>query len=112
MAGITHSWNGTVLTITSDSGTSSADLKGEKGDRGIRGAQGVRGLCGLSPDAELDVDAFELKENKVTVIDETATDNEYPSALAVFSTLGNIEAALDNIIAIQEELINMGGEEA
>ena len=46
MAGtIKHSWNGTVLTITSDSGTSSADLKGEKGDRGIRGAQGVRGLC-------------------------------------------------------------------
>ena len=28
----THSWNGTVLTITSYSGTSSADLKGEKGD--------------------------------------------------------------------------------
>ena len=28
----THGWNGTVLTITSASGTSSADLKGEKGD--------------------------------------------------------------------------------
>ena len=28
----THSWNGTTLTITSASGTSSADLKGEKGD--------------------------------------------------------------------------------
>lgn len=27
-----HEWNGTVLTITSASGTSSADLKGEKGD--------------------------------------------------------------------------------
>lgn len=31
-SGITHSWNGTVLTITSDSGTSSVDLKGDKGD--------------------------------------------------------------------------------
>lgn len=30
----THSWNGTVLTITSASGTSSADLKGDKGDTG------------------------------------------------------------------------------
>lgn len=30
----THSWDGTVLTITSSSGTSSADLKGEKGDTG------------------------------------------------------------------------------
>lgn len=28
----THEWNGTVLSITSASGTSSADLKGEKGD--------------------------------------------------------------------------------
>jgi hypothetical protein len=41
MAGtITHEWNGTVLTITSDSGTSSADLKGAKGDTGVRGPQG------------------------------------------------------------------------
>lgn len=41
MAGtIEHKWNGTVLTITSDSGTSSADLKGAKGDDGARGAQG------------------------------------------------------------------------
>ena len=30
----THSWSGTTLTITSASGTSSADLKGEKGDKG------------------------------------------------------------------------------
>lgn len=30
----THSWNGTTLTITSASGTSSADLKGAKGDKG------------------------------------------------------------------------------
>lgn len=43
MSGIYHEWNGTVLTITSDSGTSSADLKGDKGDTGIRGAQGVAG---------------------------------------------------------------------
>lgn len=34
----THSWNGTVLTITSASGTSSADLKGPKGDTGDTGA--------------------------------------------------------------------------
>lgn len=30
----THVWNGTTLTITSASGTSSADLKGAKGDKG------------------------------------------------------------------------------
>ena len=33
----THSWNGTVLTVTSASGTSSADLKGSKGDKGDKG---------------------------------------------------------------------------
>ena len=44
--GIYHEWNGTVLTISSDSGTSSADLKGEKGDTGIRGPQGIKGNTG------------------------------------------------------------------
>ena len=44
MAGtIKHEWNGTTLIITSDSGTSSCDLKGDKGDMGIRGAQGIPG---------------------------------------------------------------------
>lgn len=40
MSGIYHSWNGTVLTVTSDSGTSSADLQGVMG---IRGPQGIAG---------------------------------------------------------------------
>ena len=44
MGGITHSWSGTVLTVSSDSGTSSADLKGAKGDDGARGAQGAVGI--------------------------------------------------------------------
>ena len=49
MAGsITHSWNGTVLTITSDSGTSSADLKGTKGDTGARGVRGLAGADGIT----------------------------------------------------------------
>ena len=42
----THSWNGTVLTVTSASGTSSADLKGEKGEKGDTGAQGAQGEKG------------------------------------------------------------------
>lgn len=36
----THSWNGTTLTVTSASGTSSEDLKGEKGDTGAKGSDG------------------------------------------------------------------------
>ena len=34
---VTHSWNGTVLTITSASGTSSADLRGPQGPAGEGG---------------------------------------------------------------------------
>jgi hypothetical protein len=44
MGTIKHEWNGTVLTITSDSGTSSCNLKGAKGDDGCRGAQGSPGI--------------------------------------------------------------------
>ena len=40
---VTHQWNGTVLEVTSASGTTSADLKGEKGDQGIQGIQGEPG---------------------------------------------------------------------
>ena len=39
----THQWNGTVLTVTSASGTSSADLKGDKGEQGDIGAVGEAG---------------------------------------------------------------------
>ena len=37
---VTHSWNGTVLTITSASGTSSSDLKGDTGENGTNGVDG------------------------------------------------------------------------
>lgn len=43
----THSWNGSVLTVTSASGTSSADLKGEKGDKGEKGEKGDNGEKGV-----------------------------------------------------------------
>lgn len=45
---VTHSWNGTVLTVTSKSGTSSADLKGEDGKDGANGKDGSNGKDGIS----------------------------------------------------------------
>ena len=48
----THRWSGTTLYITSASGTSSADLKGDKGDTGETGANGTNGKdgeAGVSP---------------------------------------------------------------
>ena len=40
---VTHTWNGTVLEVTSASGTSSSDLKGEPGTPGADGKNGVDG---------------------------------------------------------------------
>lgn len=42
----THSWNGTVLSVTSASGTSSADLVGPQGPTGATGATGPQGPAG------------------------------------------------------------------
>lgn len=42
----THEWDGTRLKVTSASGTSSADLKGDKGERGETGAPGETGPQG------------------------------------------------------------------
>lgn len=46
LRGVTHSWEGTVLTVTSTSGTSSADLKGDPGKDGIDGKDGRDGTDG------------------------------------------------------------------
>ena len=42
----THSWNGSVLTVTSASGTSSADLRGPQGIQGVQGETGPKGETG------------------------------------------------------------------
>lgn len=61
--GISHSWNGTVLTITSDSGTSSADLKG---DMGIRGPQGPAYTGG--GDIDIDLTDYYTKEETAAIV--------------------------------------------
>lgn len=58
---VTHSWNGTTLTITSASGTSSANLKGDKGDKGesIKGDPGADGYTPVK-----NKDYFDGKDGK------------------------------------------------
>ena len=66
MAGeIKHEWNGTVLTITSDSGTSSIDLKGDRGNTGPRGPQGKAGVIYRS-DGTIDMSGYATE----TYVDE------------------------------------------
>lgn len=56
MAGeIRHEWDGSILTVTSDAGTSAADLKGPKGDVGPRGPQGPAGVI-YDADGKISID--------------------------------------------------------
>ena len=78
MAGeIKHEWNGTILTITSDSGTSSADLKGEEGKRGIRGPQGRAGVI-LHEDGSVDMNGYATEAYVLDAI-EIALEDYTPS---------------------------------
>lgn len=56
---VTHSWNGTVLSVTSASGTSSVDLKGETGETGPAGPDGYTPVRGT--DYWTDADKAEIK---------------------------------------------------
>lgn len=98
MAGeIKHKWHGTVLTITSDAGTSSADLKGQRGDEGIRGPQGRCGLI-LKPDGTVDYSGLateeyvdyriELLENEDPDLSNYYTKDEIDATLAEFQPTG------------------------
>lgn len=62
----THEWNGTTLTVTSASGTTSADLKGEKGDTGAAGANGAKGDKGDKGDPGEKGDKGDPGENGAT----------------------------------------------
>lgn len=87
MAGtIKHEWNGTVLTITSDSGTSSADLKGEKGDDGARGPQGK--ACSVATDTThlggIAAAEYALKTDLPPITAYNLLDNSYfPAAFLI-----------------------------
>lgn len=89
----THEWNGTVLTITSASGTSSADLKGEKGDKGDTGAQGIQGIQGEKGDTGITGETGakgETGDNGFSVFTTTEepTVNDYPFEPAQINAYG------------------------
>lgn len=99
---ITHSWNGTVLTITSDSGTSSMDLKGATGDIGPRGVQGPCGVI-YGEDGTILSDDLATRgyvDEKLAAAEGLVTDTE----LDEYKT--TLEARL---AAIEEQLAAGGG---
>lgn len=100
MAGtITHSWNGTVLTITSDSGTSSADLQGGKGDTGPRGAQGPAGII-VKPDGTIDTSQYATE----TYVNEKIAQVEAGSVdLTNYYTKAQVDAKIPDITGLASQ---------
>lgn len=93
----THAWNGTVLEVTSASGTSSADLKGEKGDKGDKGdsikgekgdpGTGVTILGSYNTEAELKAAHSSGKEGDSYLV----SGNLYVWVGNEWSNVGNIQ---------------------
>ena len=102
MAGtITHRWDGTVLTITSDSGTSSCDLRGPSGEQGIRGPQGIPGEPGsvFTETGVIDLSGY---------VSETELEAKgYQTADDVRAMLGGADLDLDGYVT-ETELANKG----
>lgn len=66
----THRWSGTTLYITSASGTSSANLKGDKGDPGTDGKDGADGYTPIKgTDYFTEDDVQEIAERAAEMVD-------------------------------------------
>ena len=107
MAGeVKHQWNGSVLTVISDSGASSADLKGPKGDTGPRGPQGPAGVV-YDENGELVID-LSIYYSKGEIDDMF---NAYEPDLSNCATkaelaeeVGDLEVEVGNTYATKTEL--------
>ncbi len=87
---ITHSWNGTVLTISSDSGTSSVDLKG---DTGCRGPQGRPGIV-YDAEGNVVMEGY-ATEQYVNDLLENVEFDEYATKVYVDNAVASAEPDLD-----------------
>lgn len=95
--GITHKWTGSILTITSDSGTTSMDLLGPKGDKGCRGPQGRAG-CIVNADGTIDMTGYATE----TYVDEKLSDvqdvdlSNYYTKEQTLTLIDNVEVDLSD----------------
>ena len=106
---IKHSWVGSVLTITSDSGTSSANLQGPKGDMGPRGPQGPAGVV-YDAEGNIIMEGYATEQFVVdlyggidltpyateTYVNETVAEAVGNVDLADYATKAYVDAAVEN----------------
>lgn len=100
---ITHKWNGTVLTITSDSGSSSMDLKGAKGDDGARGAQGIKGERGGGALINDNVVSKDEVWSSSAIMDRFAEGFAYEGNPVVCNALPNTPFDITTNIEVKQE---------
>lgn len=104
MAGeIKHEWNGTILTISSDRGVSSMDLKGSRGDTGPRGPQGRPGII-INADGSIDMTdyATETFVNEKLALDYyTKTEVEDVIASATGVDMSNYYTKFETVETIE-----------
>lgn len=110
----THSWNGTVLTITSASGTSAADLKGEKGDQGPKGdsveADQTYSALSTNPQSGVAV-AQAIEESKPVVYEATVNAGAINIIQVDETTFGNIiKEGINRITLILSDDVIFKGE--
>lgn len=94
------------LIVTLSDGTT-IDAGVAKGDNGV--------YIGTTPPTDPNIKVWidtsgeagdvEMTSNKVTSISSESTDTQYPSAKAVANIIGDIDTALDSIIALQNSYI-------
>lgn len=94
MSEIRHQWNGTVLTVISDSGASSMDLAGPKGDTGCRGPQGPAGvLYGEDGEIVTNLTNYYTKEEIDNIIYGVGGDTDFSVYATKDYVLTEIEKA-------------------
>lgn len=121
----THEWNGTVLTITSASGTSSADLKGDKGDQGEQGIQGEQGETGATGVQGEKGEKGDTGDSGVYILSDGETIDDAPADADVvivpngeadsgcnqpLTFTGAVSATYDGSKAVKVEIPSGGGE--
>ena len=76
--------------------TNTGTITGIKMNGALKGTSGIVDLGTVITEHQ-DVSDKESKDNKVTTLNESSTDTQYPSAKCVYDMIGNIETLLEEL---------------